>query len=89
MPTTTPATVVASGPIVSSEGDNAQTPLVETRPHVVLRPTTPQHAAGIRMLPPVSEPYATSASSVATATAEPDDDPPGHRLGSTGFVGVP
>ena len=41
------------------------------------------------MLPPVSEPYATSASSAATATADPDEEPPGQRLGSSGFIGVP
>ena len=41
----------------------------------------PQQAAGIRMEPPVSLPYATSASSVATATAEPLDEPPGTRVG--------
>ena len=48
-------------------------------PYVVLRPTTPQHAAGTRTEPPVSVPNATSASPVATATADPLEDPPGTR----------
>ena len=43
----------------------------------------------MRMEPPVSLPYATSASPVATATADPLDDPPGTRAGSSGFTGVP
>jgi hypothetical protein len=49
----------------------------------------PQQAAGIRTDPAVSVPKPTSASPVATATADPDDDPPGSRLGSRGFTGVP
>src|SRR5580693_114794 len=43
----------------------------------------------MRTDPPVSVPKPTSASPVATATADPDDDPPGSRRGSRGFVGVP
>src|ERR1700681_602137 len=43
----------------------------------------------MRTDPPVSVPKATSASPVATATADPEDDPPGSRLGSRGFSGVP
>ena len=49
----------------------------------------PQHAAGVRIEPPVSVPNATSASPVATATALPLDEPPGTRVGSSGFTGVP
>jgi hypothetical protein len=41
------------------------------------------------MDPPVSVPSATSASPVATATADPLEEPPGSRRGSTGFTGVP
>ena len=37
----------------------------------------------------MSVPSATSASPVATATAEPLDEPPGTRRGSAGFTGVP
>ena len=43
----------------------------------------------MRTDPPVSLPSATSASSVATATAEPLDEPPGTSPGSRGLVGVP
>ena len=56
---------------------------------MVFRPAVPQHADGIRTDPPVSEPRATSASPVATATAEPLEDPPGIRLASSGLTGVP
>ena len=37
----------------------------------------------------MSVPNAMSASSVATATADPLEDPPGRRRGSLGFTGVP
>ena len=49
----------------------------------------PQQAAGIRIEPPVSDPSATSASPATTATAEPLEDPPGIRAGSSGLTGVP
>ena len=58
-----------------------RTPSSDTRPRVVFSPTTPQHAAGIRIEPPVSLPKATSASPAPTATAEPLDEPPGTSLG--------
>src|SRR5580692_93773 len=89
MPSSTAATSAPSGPTVSRDGASGYTPCTGTRPQVVLRPTTPQQAAGIRTEPPVSVPSATSASPVATATAEPLDDPPGRRRGSSGFTGVP
>ena len=53
---------------------------MDTNPCVVFRPTTPQHAAGTRMEPAVSVPKATSANPLETATAEPQDDPPGISL---------
>src|SRR3954471_19994778 len=43
----------------------------------------------MRTEPPVSLPSATSASSSATATADPLLDPPGIRAGSSGFTGLP
>src|ERR1039457_4284631 len=49
----------------------------------------PQQAAGIRTEPPVWVPSPTSASPLATATAEPLDEPPGTRPASSGFTGVP
>ena len=56
---------------------------------VVFRPTIPQHAAGTRIDPAVSVPKATSASPLASATAFPDEDPPGIKSRSSGFTGVP
>src|SRR6185437_621911 len=89
MPSSTAATSAPSGPTVSIEGASGYTPSSGTRPQVVFRPAIPQQAAGIRTEPPVSVPRATSASPAATATAEPLDDPPGSRPGSSGCTGVP
>src|SRR6478735_2749999 len=89
MPSSTAATSAPSGPTVSMDGASGYTPSSGTRPQVVFRPAIPQQAAGIRTEPPVSVPRATSASPAATATAEPLDDPPGSRPGSSGFTGVP
>ena len=61
------------------------------RPMVVFSPVTPFHAAGMRTDPPVSVPIAQGAIRAATATPEPEDEPPGVRcvLSSQGFQGVP
>src|SRR3989442_1040582 len=48
-------------------------------------PTTPQNAAGWRMLPPVSDPNAYGAIPAATAAADPPDEPPGTRERSHGL----
>ena len=37
----------------------------------------PQQCAGMRSEPPVSDPSATATAPLATAAAEPDDEPPG------------
>src|SRR2546421_13019521 len=89
MPEIRPSIVRAIGPIVSRLGARGHTPSSGTRPYVVLSPQLPQQALGTRIDPPVSDPRATSASSVATATADPLDDPPGIRVGSSGLTGVP
>ena len=89
IPVTRPLMSLAIGPIVSKAGASGWTSSSETRPHVVLSPAIPQHAAGMRIDPPVSVPNATSASPAATATAEPLEDPPGTRRGSSGLTGVP
>src|SRR3954471_16795880 len=89
MPSSTAVTSMPSGPTVSMEAASGYTPSSGIRPQVVFRPVIPQQAAGIRTEPPVSVPRATSASPVATATAEPLDEPPGIRRGSSGFGGVP
>src|SRR5262249_45741403 len=60
-----------------------------TRPSVCLKPTTPQHAAGMRLDPPPSVPMPIGASPAATAAAAPPEDPPGVRDQSHGFAGRP
>ncbi|HEY6274809.1 MAG TPA: hypothetical protein VIX86_00620 [Streptosporangiaceae bacterium] len=89
IPAASPATSRARGPTVSMLGASGQTPASGIRPPVVLSPATPQQAAGIRTEPPVSDPKETSASPVATTTADPLDEPPGTRRGSSGLTGVP
>ncbi len=52
-------------------------------------PTSPQHAAGIRIEPPPSDAVAAATSPAATAAAEPPDEPPGVRDGSHGLRVMP
>jgi hypothetical protein len=60
------------------------------RPRVALRPTRPHHAAGIRMEPPPSPPWAMGTTFAATSAAAPPEEPPGVRVRSTGLrVGRP
>ena len=54
------------------------------RPSCGLRPSTPQHDAGMRIEPPASEPSATGLSAAATAAADPPDEPPGDRVDPMG-----
>ena len=60
-----------------------------TTPGVGLRPTTPQKLAGIRKLPPKSDPLAPHTCPVATATLAPPDDPPQVLRVSHGFEVTP
>ena len=57
----------------------------EIRPRLGLRPTSPQHAAGMRIEPPPSLPWATGTMPAATAAADPPEEPPGVRVRSHGF----
>src|SRR5207253_5989493 len=57
-----------------------------TRPKACLKPTMPQHAAGMRLDPPPSVPTPIGASPAATAAAAPPDDPPGVRDRSQGLA---
>ena len=57
----------------------------DTRPRCGLRPTRPQHDAGMRSEPPPSLPCASGTMPAATAAALPPDEPPGVRAGSQGF----
>src|SRR5260370_39765911 len=61
------------------------------RPYVVFNPTIQQQAAGTRIDPAVSVPKATSAIPLWTATAHPDEEPPGmrFRLRLSRFLGIP
>ena len=54
-----------------------------------MKPTTPHHAAGIRIEPAESVPSASSTSPAATAAAEPPLEPPASRPGNAGFGTVP
>ena len=84
IPVTVSATRRPHGPTVSSDGASGHTPSSGSDPESFFRPTTPQHAAGLRIEPTVSVPKATSASPVATATADPLDDPPGTQRSRAG-----
>ena len=50
-----------------------------------LNPTMPQKAAGLRSEPPMSEPWASHAVPVASATAAPPDEPAAERDVSQGL----
>ena len=83
------ATVSAWIEMQSSAGTAGTTPRVLTRPRVGFRPTVFVHAAGTRPEPAVSVPSANGTRPRATATAEPELDPPGIRPGASGLLGVP
>src|SRR5512138_1786027 len=59
------------------------------RPRVGLRPNTPQHDAGMRIDPPPSPPPAHGTIPLATAAADPPDDPPVVREVSHGLRAGP
>ena len=82
-------TDVVIGPAWSRFHESGNTPRRLTRPYVGLNPTTPHNEAGMRIEPPVSVPSAPSAMPVATAIADPLDDPPGMRVESQGLRAVP
>src|SRR5262249_11948706 len=65
------------------------TPAFEIRPGVGLNPTILLSPAGTRPDPAVSVPSASGTRPAATATAEPELDPPGLRCGSSGLRGTP
>src|SRR5215472_18832656 len=55
------------------------------RPRVGLRPTSPQHEAGMRIEPPPSLAWAAGTMPAATAAAAPPDEPPEVRDKSHGL----
>ncbi len=60
-----------------------------TTPGEGRNPTTPQNAAGLRRLPPVSEPIAIGHMPVASATAEPPEEPAQLLVRSCGLAVAP
>src|ERR1700737_2391822 len=82
-------TLRVRGPQRSSDSTSGMIPRIETRPYVGFSPTTLQYDAGVRMEPPVSVPSAPKQRSVATAAADPPDDPPGLRSSAHGLRTAP
>ncbi len=76
---------------VSSVNESGNAPARGVRDCVLLKPTRPHSAAGMRIEPPVSEPSPATARPSATDTAAPEDEPPGMRAtaASAGLHGVP
>ena len=70
------AALRARRPMVSSVGASGIVPRAETAPWVGFQAVMPQAWAGMRTEPPVSEPSAATTAPLATAAAEPDDEPP-------------
>ena len=83
------ATSRAIGPAWSNVGASGNTPSIGTSPKVGFSPTQPQHAAGMRIEPPVSVPSAPSARPATSAAADPPEDPPAVSSGWRGFGTVP
>jgi hypothetical protein len=82
-------TFLAIGPSTDSGFQPCARFSLGTRPGVGRKPTMPQKAAGLRRLPPVSEPVHSGAMPVASATAEPPEEPAADLLGSKGLPVTP
>src|SRR5690606_21075444 len=76
------------GPTWSSDDESGMQRDFGTRPEVGCSPVTPQHAAGMRMLPPVSVPSPPRNSPAALPDAVPELEPPGQRSRSHGLRGT-
>jgi hypothetical protein len=73
-------------PGVSKELAIEITPFRELRPYVGLKPTIPHILAGCLIDQPVSVQSAAGIIPAATAAADPEEDPPGIRVVSHGFL---
>src|SRR5262249_3980131 len=73
----------------SSVRQAGTTPAVEIRPRLGFSPTMLLSIAGSRPLPAVSVPSASGTGPAATATAEPELDPPGTTSLRIGLTGMP
>ncbi len=81
--------VRASGPKWDMLSKTLGRMVMGTRPRLGLKPTAPESAAGIRTDPPMSVPSANGTTPVATATADPPDEPPEVRSGFQGLRVTP
>ncbi len=88
--TATSSTVRAMTPSAGNPPPSApKSGPIDTRPRLGLSPTTPQHAAGMRMEPPRSLASASATIPPATAAALPPDDPPAVSSGCSGLRVIP
>src|SRR5579862_1272212 len=83
------STVSANTDTQSSVRQAGTTPKVEIKPRLGFSPTILLKAAGTRPDPAVSVPSARGTSPAATATPEPELDPPGIMSGLKIFFGIP
>jgi hypothetical protein len=81
----TSSTLRAIGPCWPRLRSIAAAIVCATRPMLGLNPTMPQKLAGLRKLPPMSEPWASHAVPVASATAAPPEEPAAERDVSQGL----
>src|SRR5882757_9135429 len=83
------STFRAIGPWTPRLRSTAAAGVCATRPMLGRRPTTPQKLAGLRSEPPMSEPWASQAMPVASATAAPPEEPAADRDRSQGLSVAP
>src|SRR5258705_9622093 len=83
------STLRAIGPWTLSVRSTLNFGVCATRPMLGRRPTTPQKLAGLRSEPPMSEPCASHAMPVASATAAPPEEPAAERDVSHGLSVAP
>ena len=88
-PGRSPATSRAIGPTVSRLGASGHTPSAGSGPRWSSARRSRSRRPGCGSSRRCPSRSATSASPLATATAEPLDEPPGTRAGSSGLTGVP
>src|SRR5690606_22497067 len=77
-------TSLVSTPFVASAAPSTPAGPVLIRPRLGFSPTSPHAAAGMRIEPPPSLPWAIGTIPAATAAPAPPEDPPAERSGSHG-----
>ena len=75
--------------VVSGTGSLASSGRSTRRPRLGLRPTSPQHGAGIRIEPPPSLACAIGTTPAASSAADPPLEPPADRPVSQGLRVAP